>query len=155
MNTQRKFIVGMITALFAVPLFFGCSGKKESQKTPLYLAVDTIIVNDMMQSYLNKLMVKDYDEAFKMLWIVRRDTVMPINDSLKNQLLTQFETMPVLDYTKRSEDWTDIDPILFTYSIKFADFADKAIPCTYNLTLQPIRKNGLWYLTFPGKMVNK
>ena len=80
---------------------------------------------------------------------------MPINDSLKNQLLMQFETMPVLDYTKTSEDWTDIDPILFTYSIKFADFADKTIPCTYNLTLQPIRKNGLWYLTFPGKMVNK
>lgn len=133
---------------------FSCNNKNTSNQ-PLYSTVDTVIVNDMVDSYLNKLIDKDYDNAFKMLSIVRRDTVMPINDSLKAQLLNQFETLPVLKYIKTSEEWTNIDPILFNYSITFAEFDDKSIPNTYNMTLQPIRKEGIWYLTFPGRMVNK
>lgn len=155
MNIFTKSFSFLLILFCALESFFSCNSQKSSDNQPLYLPVDTIIVYDMVEGYLNKLVDKDYASAFKMLSIVRKDTVHPISDSLSIQLLRQFQTLPVMKYERTSVDWTDIDPILFNYSITFAEFEDKSIPCTYNMTLQPIRKEGIWYLTFPGKLVNK
>lgn len=130
----------------------GCSrGNKQVHQKPLYTADDTIIVTNLVESYLNCLHENQFDAALNMLSEISHDSVMPISDSLRNILLNQFNYFPVLKYEKYSETWTDSDPILMSYNITFAEDPEGQVPYITKMVLQPIRKDGYWYLTVPKR----
>lgn len=132
----------LVTSLICI---YGCSNKQSLQPNALYNNLDTLEVSNMIDQYFNYLSNYDYDKALDMLSEIKNDTIRPLLPKTREIYLSNYQTFPVLEYRKTSVEWTDLDPIVFTYDIVFSKSED-GNPYSTKSVLQPIRVNGEWYL---------
>ena len=149
----RIFVLVAISA----PLFlFSCVGEKKdggSVKEDINMprmtldSQDTIIVDQLATEFIEHLKNKEYEDAISMLYYLHPDSSivpMPRNLAIRQEQI--FRTFPVLDYRFESIRFRTETDCQVKFNITFARSAEGEDRTT-SLYLQPIRRDGQWYLS--------
>lgn len=151
---QNRYNKLFSVIVFFVLLTFASCSRNSNSSQPLYTSADTTLVYEMADSYLSLLHDNRFDDALNMLFEVSNDSIVPISEESRNNYFTQFETFPVVSFERTAVDWNDWS-ILLNYRICFSENSTNSTPFFYNIQLQPVRKDGLWYLTTVNKSTVK
>lgn len=142
-----------------VMVMASCSDKKSSQKEitaddiPTFVKADTTIITKIAEEYLELLKVQDYENAFRKLYIIDKNSQPhPIPDDEKTRLLTQTKTFPVLNYKLVEQEFIDEYNVTLAYEIEFFEKdPSNPIPNTIRMVFNPQRINADWYLCIANK----
>ncbi len=154
---KYKFLRILALAAIAVPLCLcSCTGEKkdgESAKVDLNLPTmtldsqDTIIVDQLSTEFIEHLKAQEYSDAISMLYYLDPDSsIVPLPRNLAIRQEQIFRTFPVLDYHFESIRFRTETDCQVKFNITFSHNAEGQ-DYTTSLYLQPIRRDGQWYLT--------
>ena len=120
---------------------------------PTFCKEDTTEVLQMAETYLTHLKNKQYDAALSMLHEIVNDSVKPISQEDKQNILRQQEVFPVLDYHLESYEFVNEHKVQLTFSIEFFKKENENDPIqnTIRINFAPQRINATWYLTLMNK----
>lgn len=117
---------------------------------------DSMAIIRLTKDYLDKLKADDIDGALAMLY--ERDStgaVKPASEQKKAEMRQTYNAFPVVDYeitrmTLFSEDDTEV-----FFTVKFFETTPETegMPNTVKQAIQPLRRDGQWYVTIPGVIV--
>jgi len=157
-----KNSVKFLLLAFTASLVFACSGKKEqapvddTYKDPReseYMQrtnTDTLSVLYNVQKYLKFLQENQTDSAMAMLYELDNDSVTPMSDKRKNEILQQLQVFPVLSYTIDQMQMFSETDCEVRYTIEyFKKEAGDPRPNTLQCVIKPVRIGYYWYLTIP------
>ena len=156
MNYKNLRILAL--AAIAVPLAMvsSCTGeKKESPATEVTIrgpqmtldSQDTLIVDQLSTEFIEHLKNNEYEDAIAMLYYLDPDSSivpMPRNLAIRQEQI--FRTFPVLDYHFESIRFRRETDCQVKFNITFSRNPEGQ-DYTTSLYLQPIRRDGQWYLT--------
>jgi len=133
-----------------------CSGNKNESQTdsvPTFSKADTTEVLKMAETYLTHLKNKEYDAALSMLYFVENDSVKPLPEKEKQNIIAQQNIFPVLDFKLESFKFASEFNVEATYSIEFFKKQDPDDPIqnTIRITFAPVKSDGTWYLALLSK----
>ncbi len=115
---------------------------------------DTTEILQMATNFLDCLKNRKYDEAFSQLYDLnlKDTTVVPLSSERKAELLENFKTFPVNNYSiKEVLLYSDIDTEV-RYDIElFKKEKGDDRPNTIQGVLNPFRVKGRWFLTISKK----
>lgn len=145
-----------LAALTAPILLFSCVGEKkdggsviEDINMPKMTldSQDTIIVDQLATEFIEHLKNNEYEDAISMLYYLHPDSSivpMPRNLAIRQEQI--FRTFPVLDYHFESIRFRTETDCQVKFNITFSRSAEGQDHTT-SLYLQPVRRDGQWYLT--------
>ena len=142
----------------AVPLVLVCSctGEKKGNEATSAVSLgpamtldsqDTIIVDQLSTEFIEHLKNQEYSDAIAMLYYLDPDSSivpMPRNLAIRQEQI--FRTFPVLDYRFESIRFRTETDCQVKFNFTFSRNAEGKDHTT-SLYLQPIRRDGQWYLT--------
>ena len=144
-------------AAIAIPLCFcSCTGKKKGGDTsavdinlPTMTldSQDTIIVDQLSTEFIEHLKNQEYSDAIAMLYYLDPDSsIVPLPRNMAIRQEQIFRTFPVLDYRFESIRFRTETDCQVKFNFTFSRNAEGKDHTT-SLYLQPIRRDGQWYLT--------
>lgn len=159
-----KYTFQIIIGFFAIALVFSACGSKSEKPeetvnkeyvdarestTMQRTMTDTLGVLYNTKKYLDFLKEQQLDSAMNMLYVASGDTVLPITEEAKAQVLRTLTMFPVLDYEidkvqMFSEDNTEVH-----YTIKYFESDDADANNTLKCVLSAIRVGYYWHLVVP------
>ncbi len=153
LNIKMKF--KYITILILVlTVFISCGKKKESKKEYIrpasmyYSKQDTIDINSLVDQYLVYFKEKNLEAAADMLYFVRHDSILPLDEARRQRFMNLYKLFPVYDAKQKSfilnSDRNNMVRVVFQVS-KDGDMDNEQ--GTMHFTLNPVVKDGKWYLT--------
>lgn len=157
MNFRNIHILTL--ALVAIPMMIVCSctgEKRGNDDTPVATNLgplmtldsqDTIIVDQLATEFIEHLKDQEYKDAISMLYYLDPDSSivpMPRNLAIRQEQI--FRTFPVLDYRFESIRFRTETDCQVKFNITFSRNAEGE-DYTTSLYLQPVRRDGQWYLT--------
>lgn len=161
---MRKY--STILLLFAIVFAFSSCGDKKAKEFKRENvdprmeygmdrnSKDTTEILQMATNFLDCLKNRKYDEAFSQLYDLnlKDTTVVPLSSERKAELLENFKTFPVNNYSiKEVLLYSDIDTEV-RYDIElFKKEKGDDRPNTIQGVLNPIRVKGRWFLTISKK----
>lgn len=155
---NNKFFRILALAVIAIPLYLlcACNGDKKQGDTlesknfgPLMTldSQDTIIVDQLSTEFIEHLKNNEYADAISMLYYLDPDSsVVPLPRNLAIRQEQIFRTFPVLDYRFESIRFRTETDCQVKFNITFSHNAEGE-DYTTSLYLQPVRRDGQWYLT--------
>ena len=160
MNYRNFRILARAVIALPIALLCSCNGdsKKDSgnglvvnlEPTMTLDSQDTIIVDQLSTEFVEHLKNKEYSEAISMLYYLDPDSaIVPLPRNLAIRQEQIFRVFPVLDYRCESIRFRTESDCQVKFVITFfqkTDPSDKRDNTT-SLYLQPIRREGQWYLT--------
>mgnify|MGYP001030954838 CR=1 FL=1 len=135
----------------------GCSGSSDRQtdSTPTFVKADTAMVLELAESYLNHVRDKDYDGAVSMLCVIENDSVKPLTEDMRQSIMVQQRTFPVINYRLTDMEFVDANRVKVTYAIEFFEKEPgSSMQNTISITFAPQRINGDWYLELMDRQLN-
>lgn len=139
-----------------------CGSKKEKTKalgskylrpaTMQYSKQDTADINTIVEKYVGLIGSRNFEDAANMLYIVRNDSVIPYDDKLKKGFCAAYSQFPiyavkVTSMVLRSDKNNQVD-----VSLQIIEDGDiSANKGTTTMSLNPVVKDGKWYLTLLSK----
>lgn len=152
---MKNIFYSVILLFVGISVFSSCSSKKEDKIIPsshdqfvsTLTSVDTTEVLNLCQEFFSKLTQGDKEGAIAMLSL-STDTgdLLDMNDDKKTQLTRQFTMFPVLDNHLVDYKFGDAADNLMRFKVVFAR-DEQGKEEVINFGLNPIRKDGKWYLT--------
>jgi hypothetical protein len=145
-------------AVIAIPLCLLCScngEKKDGGNADVNLngplmtldSQDTIIVDQLSTEFIEHLKNNEYEDAVSMLYYLHPDSsIVPLPRNMAIRQEQIFRTFPVLDYQFESIRFRTETDCQVKFNIVFSRNAEGK-DYTTSLYLQPIRRDGQWYLT--------
>lgn len=117
-----------------------------------YSSADTTAINDLVNKYVVAFNAKDFNACADMLFTIKNDSVNPLTASQREGFLKAYQQLPnygckVKSFVLRSDKNNEVK--LSVMLISKGNF-DTGEGCTH-LSLNPIVKNGKWYLTLLDK----
>ena len=161
-----KYLVRFSFLFIAAAMLFACGGKNVKNVDAEEITdpredqhmqrsqVDTLGILYLVNDYLTKLKDNNIDSAMALLYEASGDTVLPISDTKKAEVLQMVKNFPVLKYNidqilMYSEQDTEV-----RYTIEFFEkTADDPRPNTLQCVINPRRVGYYWYLTIPDRKV--
>lgn len=155
---NHKIFRILALAVIAVPLTLACSGtgEKKGNETQADMNLgptmtldsqDTLIVDQLSTEFIEHLKNQEYSDAIAMLYYLDPDSSivpMPRNMAIRQEQI--FRTFPVLDYRVESIRFRTETDCQIKYNFTFSRNAEGQ-DYTTSLYLQPVRRDGQWYLT--------
>jgi hypothetical protein len=146
-------------AVIAFPLFMltSCTEQKKGPDVTVNIgplmsldSQDTIIVDQLSTEFIEHLKNKEYADAISMLYYLDPDSALiplPRNLALRQEQI--FRMFPVLDYKYESRRFRTESDCQVKFVITFSEKKgpDDKADYTTSLYLQPVRREGQWYLT--------
>lgn len=152
---MKNIFYSVILLFVGISVFSSCSSKKEDKIIPsshdqfvsTLTSADTTEVLNLCQEFFSKLTQGDKEGAIAMLSL-STDTgdLLDMNDDKKTQLTRQFTMFPVLDNHLVDYKFGDAADNLMRFKVVFAR-DEQGKEEVINFGLNPIRKDGKWYLT--------
>ena len=156
-----KHLIAAAAALFVLTVAMsscsGCSSRSERQtdSTPTFVKADTAMVLELAESYLNHVRDKDYDGAVSMLNVITNDSVMPLTADMRQSIIVQQRTFPVMGYQLTDMEFVDANRVKVTYAIEFFEKEPgSSMQNTISITFAPQRINGDWYLELMDRQLD-
>ena len=120
--------------------------------TMTYTKQDSSNINYMVQRYTQLVEKKDFEKAANMLYKVRHDSVVPLSPVERKGFIKAYSQMPIYaaktnSFVLRSDKNNQVDVLI--QITKDGDI-DKGIGIS-KMSLNPVVKNGKWYLTLLDK----
>ena len=154
--------INVIIAILAVCLLASCKNKKAvdpnrqsefiKPASMNYSHEDTMRINQLMEDYIAGFAAKDYDRIANMLYKVVNDSVYPYSEKEKANYKKAMEHIP--NYGCKMKSFilhSDINnEVAFYVQMVPNGDLEKGIGVT-TLTLNPVVKDGKWYLTIRDK----
>ncbi len=159
MNNTLKFLFGIFVLCAA---FASCNQKKDQaadESKDWYIdpresmsmqrtMTDTLAVLYNAKKYLNFVKANELDSALSMLYQAAGDTVVPLSEAARKQMLRTYTMFPLRDYEiDRLHMFSETSSELH-YTIKYGAEGDSLLN-TMKCILQPVRVGYYWYLTVP------
>ncbi len=156
MNYKNLRILALVVIGLPICLFCSCNGEKKggdnldgnaAGQLMTLDSQDTIIVDKLSTEFIEHLKSNEYAEAISMLYYLDPDSSivpMPRNMALRQEQI--FRTFPVLDYKFESIRFRTESDCQVKFVITFSR-SPEGEDYTTSLYLQPIRRDGQWYLT--------
>ena len=156
MNYKNFRILALAVIVIPFALLSSCTSEKKGNDNsaatnlgPLMTldSQDTIIVDQLSTEFIEHLKNKEYDEAVSMLYYLHPDSSivpMPRNLAIRQEQI--FRTFPVLDYKFESIRFRTESDCQVKFVITFSR-SPEGQDYTTSLYLQPVRRDGQWYLT--------
>lgn len=160
-----KNLVRSLAVIAVGIILFSCGNKNQNNdadiadvidpredQTMQRSGVDTAGVLYLVNDYLRKLQENKIDSAMEMLYEADGDTVVPISDKNKAEIIENLKVFPVLKYTINnllmySEQDTEV-----RYTIEyFKKTPDNPMSNTLQCVINPRRVGYYWYLTIPKR----
>ena len=149
LNKMRKY--STILLLFAIVFAFSSCGDKKAKE---FKRENVDPRMEYGTNFLDCLKNRKYDEAFSQLYDLnlKDTTVVPLSSERKAELLENFKTFPVNNYSiKEVLLYSDIDTEV-RYDIElFKKEKGDDRPNTIQGVLNPFRVKGRWFLTISKK----
>ena len=156
MNYKKfRFLVLTVVAITLV-LASSCTGEKKGNDTQAATNLgpvmtldsqDTIIVDQLSTEFIEHLKNNEYGEAISMLYYLHPDSsIVPLPRNMAIRQEQIFRTFPVLDYKFESIRFRTETDCQVKFVITFSRNPEGE-DYTTSLYLQPIRRDGQWYLT--------
>lgn len=151
---KKILSIVFVSFLFSVALS-SCSSKQEQKEGPSahdvfvssLTAADTTEVINLCQEFFNKLTAGDQESALGMLSASdEAGEVLPLSEEKLQSLKKQFTLFPVLDNHLVDFKFGDAADNLMRFKVVFAK-DEQGKEDAINFGLNPIRKDGKWYLT--------
>lgn len=151
---MKKIFNFIVLSIVSISVLSSCSKRQEKAEKnahDLFVAsltsADTAEVLNMCQEFFSKLSQGDKESAFAMLSLSSDSgEVIAMTEEKIQQLTRQFTMFPVLENHLVEYTFGDAADNLMKYKVVFAkdeNGKEEAI----NFGLNPIRKDGKWYLT--------
>lgn len=154
----------LLFAVSAILVTFSCNSKKdkveaENKELPLdpresatmqRTMTDTLAVLYNTKQYLRLLQENKVDSALAMLYEASGDTVVPLSEVHKAEVLQNIQNFPVRKYKiDRLEMFSETDTEVY-YTIEYFEKPESdPRPNTLQCVLAPKRVGYYWYLTIP------
>lgn len=153
-NSMKKIFYFVLVTFLGMTVLSSCSKKEEKagpseheQFVASLTSADTTEVLNMCQDFFTKLSQGDKEGAIAMLSLSNDSgDVIAMTEEKIQQLTSQFTMFPVLDNHLVEYTFGEAADNLMKFKVIFAkdeDGKEEAI----NFGLNPIRKDGKWYLT--------
>lgn len=160
---NMKFKYFRIAAFLCIVLTVFSCGKKE-KKTPAlgseylrpatmqYSKQDTAEINQIVNQYVELLGSRNFEDAANMLYTVRNDSIIPFDEETKKGFCKAYSQFPiyavkVTSLVLRSDKNNQVD-----VSMQITQDGDISTnKGVTTMSLNPVVKNGKWYLTLLSK----
>lgn len=152
-----------LAAVLCVSLAVFSCGKKEKKPqaigseylrpaTMQYSKQDTAEINTIVEKYVGLVSSRNFEEAADMLYTVRNDSVIPYDDKMKKGFCAAYRQFPIYaakitSMVLRSDKNNQVDICLQITQ----DGDISANKGTTTMSLNPVVKDGKWYLTLLSK----
>lgn len=135
--------------IFLCCVVIACNNSKKQQENKgLFSKEDTTEVIRLATEYLEHLKNKDFDNAIKMLHLVKGDSIYSLSTEEQENLMQQYMSFPVLSYNIENLYLTGVRSTEIVYRIEFFEKQEKdKRPNTLKFRLNPQRINNVWYLS--------
>ncbi len=152
---MKKIFYFILLTFVVISFFDSCTSKKEEKVEPSahdqFVATltdaDTTEVLNMCQDFFTKLAAGDKEAAIGMLSLSNDSGVIsPMTDEKAQSLIKQFTLFPVLDNHLVDFQFGDAADNLMRFKVVFSK-DEQGKEDAINFGLNPIRKDGKWYLT--------
>ena len=152
---MKKILYFVFSLVLSSVLFVSCSSK-EQQKTEVSAhdsfvsslsSADTAEVLNLCQEFFAKLQQGEKESAIGMLSLSNDSgMILPMTEEKIKSLTSQFTLFPVLDNHLVDYTFGDAADNLMRFKVVFAK-DEQGKEEAINFGLNPIRKDGKWYLT--------
>ena len=151
---MKKILYFVILSFVGISVLTSCSKKQEKSEPSAHdqfvaslTTADTTEVLNMCQEFFTKLSQGDKEGAIAMLSLsTDSGEVIAMTDEKIQQLTRQFTMFPVLDNHLVEYTFGDAADNLMKFKVVFAK-DEQGKEDAINFGLNPIRKDGKWYLT--------
>ena len=151
---MKKIFIFVFLSFVGISYFSSCSPKADKNETTSHdmfvaslTSADTTEVLNMCQEFFTKLAQGDKESAFAMLSLsTDSGEVIAMTEEKIQQLTRQFTMFPVLDNHLVEYTFGDAADNLMKFKVVFAK-DEQGKEDAINFGLNPIRKDGKWYLT--------
>ena len=157
-----KYLVKTLFAVVVAVLLFSCGNKNQApveapeevdlreDQTMTRSGIDTMAILHLVNDYLTKLKENKIDSALDMLYEADGDTVVPLSDKGKAEILETLKSFPVLKYQIKSLNMFSEQDTEVRYIIEyFEKTKDNPMQNTLQCVINPRRVGYYWYLTVP------
>lgn len=152
---MKKVFNFVLLFVFGFSVMTSCSKKQETIQEPSshdvfvssLSSADTTEVLSLCEDFFTKLASGEKDAALSMLSLSNDSgQVLPMSDEKLQSLMSQFTLFPVLDQHLVDYKFGDAADNLMRFKVVFAK-DEQGKEESINFGLNPIRKDGKWYLT--------
>lgn len=151
---MKKIFPLVLTLLFLSLAISSCSKSAKNSEVSSHDAFiatltteDTTEVLNLCQDFFTKLASGDKEAAINMLSLSNDSCqIIPMTEEKKQSLIKQFTIFPVLDNHLVDYTFGDAADNLMRFKVVFAK-DEQGKEDAINFGLNPIRKDGKWYLT--------
>jgi hypothetical protein len=145
----------MFFAAFALLLLASCSDgqKPAAQKvanngTDMILSAnDTAAVQMLVTDFLELVTTDRVEEALRQLYVLDGDELKPLPDDQKEGFRQTWNAFDIKGYAIKSFFFHSETDTEVHYSLYLKDPATTSNPPAINGLIQPVRRNGTWYIT--------
>ncbi len=113
-----------------------------------YSKQDTIDINNLVGQYLTYFKEKNLEAAADMLYFVRHDSILPLDEVRRQKFINAYKLFPVYDAQQKSfilnSDRNNNIRIVFQV---YKDGDIDSEQGTMHFSLNPVVKDGKWFLT--------
>lgn len=117
-----------------------------------YSKQDTADIRNLVNQYLSYFKAKDLEAAADMLYFVRHDSILPLDQERRSRFINLYKMFPVYDAKEKSfdlmSDRNNQIKIMFQIQ-KDGDLMKEQGVMSFSLN--PVVKDGKWYLTLYDK----
>ena len=90
-----------------------------------------------------------------MLCVIENDSVKPLTEDMRQSIMVQQRTFPVINYRLTDMEFVDANRVKVTYAIEFFEKEQgSSMQNTISITFAPQRINGDWYLELMDRQLN-
>ena len=151
---MKKILFYILISFVSSTFLFSCSKKSSSEEQSshsLFIAslsyADTTEVLNLCQDFFSRLAAGDKESAIGMLSLSNDSgMILPLSEEKLQSLTRQFTLFPVLDNHLVDYTFGDASDNLIRFKVVFSK-DDQGKEESINFGLNPIRKDGKWYLT--------
>lgn len=149
-----KVFYYFLVSLFVVALV-ACNGKKSNEaEEPQGLPVfhfeqqDSTAIRELAKDYVDRFNSGDAEGAAGMLHIIRNDSVLPLSGDQRQMMVEQIKLFSKFGCEQKElQLFSDRDNVL-RIAVKVVESGNLETGAgTTNMFLNPIQKDGQWYLT--------
>ena len=139
-------------------LFSACGGKRSEQVSVqdlpafTFTSADTSAIHQLAETYVGLVRDCNFEAAADMLYFVRNDSILPLDEEQRSGFITTMRIMPFYGCSlKELNLYSDRDNELrIAMQITEDGNSETGEGCT-NFFLNPVEKDGTWYLTLLDK----
>lgn len=149
----------LLIAFLALPLVFSCTDKKPTSEVdenglPVFefSNQDSTNIMSLANDYMTFFGQQNYEAASDMLYIVRNDSIFPLDNEQRNGFVQAMKVLPVYGTAlKELKLYSDRDNELRIAVQVSEDGNLETEKGTINFMLNPVQVEGRWYLTLRDK----